>query len=203
MKHTRIGAFVLLALLVAVPAVMAQGFPSAGPLSMKSKIAIPLFVNGSYAETITFDSKLSVTMKDPFQTPDGIRQTDFVATAWHAVGYSNVLGKKITFRLSEGATQPTSTATALGTASDYPAVLTFRATYDTEIEGLTTLRKLPGRASGTVNSIPPGGAGLKVEKTIRFTDGLNNYELREGECARPNDPCHDAAVAANPTSSSR
>lgn len=200
MKNTRIGAFVLLALLVAIPAVTAQGFPKSGPMSMQSTIVIPLYVNGNYAETIRFASRLSVTMGDPFETPDGIRQTDFVANSWQAEGYSKVLGRKITFRLSEGVDQPTSTATALGSGGDYPAVLTFRATYDTEIEGLTTLRKLPGLASGTVQSIPPGGAGLRVRKTVRFTDGLANYELREGECATPHDPCHDAANSTVPSS---
>ncbi len=196
MKHAKIGAFALLALLVAVPAVMAQGFPKPGPMAMQSKIVIPLYVNGTYAETISFASKLSVNMGIPFTTPDGIRQTDFVATGWHAEGYSQVLGKKITFRLSQGVRQPTSTATALSSGSDFPAVLTFRATYDAEIQGLTTLRGLGGRASGTVNSIPPGGAGLQVQKSIRFTDGINTYDLQEGECATPNDPCHDAVAVA-------
>lgn len=186
MKHAKIGtqlSVFLLALLVVAPAVMAQGFPPQGPLGMKSKIELPLFVNGSFAESVLFDSELHVNMGRAYQTSDGISQVDFVATFWHAEGYSEVLGRKVAFDLTPGATQPTSTATALTTGSDFPAVLTFRARYDANIQGLTTLRGLPGLATGTVNSIPPGQSGLDVMKTIRFSDGISNFEFKKGKCA--------------------
>lgn len=187
MKHAKFGmrlAVLLLAVSVVAP-VMAQddGFPKPGPMGMKSKIELPLYVNGSYAEDILFDSSLTVNMGQAYETPDGIRQVDFVATHWRAVGFSKVLGRTITFTLSQGAAQPTSTATALSTGSDYPAVLTFRATYDANVDGLSPLRRLPGLATGTVNQIPPGLAGLDVRKTIRFTDGVADFELGPGKCA--------------------
>lgn len=176
-------AVLLLATLVVAPVMAQDEFPKPGPMGMKSKIELPLYVNGSFAEDVLFDSSLTVNMGQTYETPDGIRQVDFVATHWHATGYSKVLGRKITFTLSPGATQPTSTATAQGSGSDFPAVLTFRATYDTEIEGITSLRRLPGLATGSVMSIPPGVSGLDVQKTIRFTDGVADYELRRGKCA--------------------
>jgi hypothetical protein len=195
-KHARIVALAaaLLALFLA-PAVMAQGFPKPGPLGMKSQIELPLYVNGSFAESVTFNSELGVRMGAAYETPDGIRQVDFEATSWRAVGYSQVLGRKVTFTLSTSCNQPTSTATALTNGSDYPAVLTFRALYDANIEGLTTLRGLKGLASGTVNSIPPGQAGLDVLKTISFTDGVSQFEFRRGKCAHTSvAQCQNAAA---------
>ena len=204
MKHAKIGTLLsvfLLALLVVAPAVMAQGFPKAGPLGMKSKIELPLFVNGSFAESVLFDSVLHVNMGQAYQTSDGIRQVDFVATKWHAEGYSQVLGRKVTFDLTPGVAQPTSTATALTTGSDYPAVLTFRAAYDANIAGLTTLRRLPGLATGTVNSIPPGQSGLDVQKTIRFTDGTSVFEFKKGKCAHSSvAECEAVPLTTFPTS---
>jgi len=190
----------LLGLLVAASAVMAQGFPKPGPLSMKSQIELPLYVNGSFAESVTFDSAITVNMGQPYETSDGIRQVDFTTTSWHAAGFSRVLGRKVTFDLSPGVTQPTGTAVALGTGSDFPAVLTFRATYDANIEGLTTLRQLAGIATGNVNSIPPGQAGLDVRKTISFSDGVANYEFRHGKCAHTaNAACQVATTVSTAT----
>jgi hypothetical protein len=186
-KHARIGmigmfAGALLVLFVA-PAAMAQGFPGPGPLSMKSGIELPLYINGSFAESVTFNSALTVNMGKAYETDDGIRQVDFVATSWKASGFSQVLGRQVTFTLTPNATQPTGTATALTTGSDFPAVLTFRALYDANVQGLTTLRGLRGLATGTVNSIPPGQSGLNVNKAFAFSDGLNQFEFRGGKCA--------------------
>ena len=200
MKHAKIGVVVLLALLVVAPAVMAQGFPKQGPMGMKSHIELPLYVNGAFAESVVFESTLAVNMGKPYQTSDGIRQTDFVATSWHAVGFSQVLGRKVTFDLTPGVRQPTGTAVSLGANSDYPAVLTFRATYDATIDGLTRLSGLDGVATGTVNSIPPGESGLDVNKTIRFSDGVNNYVFGRGRCAHsPQHRCDPVPIQNNPT----
>ncbi|HYO13919.1 MAG TPA: hypothetical protein VE685_12055 [Thermoanaerobaculia bacterium] len=194
-------AVLLLALFVAAP-VMAQddGFPGPGPMGMKSKIELPLYVNGTYAEDVLFDSSLTVNMGQTYQTADGIRQVDFVATHWHAVGYSRVLGRRIAFTLTPDAAQPTSTATAQSSGSDYPAVLTFRATYDAHIEGLTTLRGLWGLATGSVRSIPPGLSGLDVGKAFEFSDGVATYEFRGGKCAHKVEAECQAAPAVISTS---
>lgn len=208
---------VLLALLAVAPAVVAQGFPEPGPMAMGSQIELPLYVDGVWAEDVVFNSRIQVDMGRAYQTSTGTRQIDFVATSWEAAGYSKVLGRKVTFRLS-GERQPTSTAVALGTGSDYPAILTFRATYDANIEGLTTLRGLGGLAGGQVNSLPPGVANLDVAKAIKFTDGVSQFEFKGGKCAKdkiianpnipwpptpPNPGCDHAPVLANPVASSK
>lgn len=198
MKHARIAALAALLALAVAPVVMAQGFPGPGPLAMKSQIELPLFVNGSFAESVVFDSELKVDMGKPYETPDGIRQVDFVATSWNASGFSQILGRKVSFSLTPNATQPTSTATALTTGSDFPAVLTFRARYDANIEGLNTLRGLGGLATGTVNSIPPGQAGLTVRKSFGFSDGLSKFEFRGGKCAHTVAAACQAAVVTVP-----
>lgn len=204
---------VLLALLAVAPAVVAQGFPKPGPMAMSSQIELPLYVDGVFAEDVVFNSRIQVDMGQAYQTSTGTRQIDFVATSWEAAGYSKVLGRKVTFRLS-GERQPTSTAVALTEGGDYPAILTFRATYDATIEGLGTLRGLGGLAGGQVNSLPPGVANLDVAKSIKFTDGVSQFEFKGGKCAKdkvislPNIPwpppppapgCNHAVAVANPT----
>ena len=199
MKHARIGVTAVLLALFIAPALVAQGFPGPGPLSMKSGIELPLYVNGSFAESVNFASELTVNMGRAYETEDGIRQVDFVATSWKASGYSQVLGRKVTFTLTPNATQPTGTATALTTGSDYPAVLTFRAVYDANISGLTTLRGLRGLATGNVSSIPPGQSGLTVNKAFSFSDGLNEFEFRGGRCAHKVEAeCEAVAVELPP-----
>lgn len=82
--------------------------------------------------------------------------------------------------------------------SDYPAELVFRTRYDAEIEGLTTLTGLLGVASGTVNSIPPGEAGLTVEKFLSFNDGPVEYSFQGGQCAYSAAAACDTHTSANP-----
>ena len=189
MKHTRTAALVTLLALVIAPAVTAEGFPGPGPLSMQSKLELPLYVNGSFAESVTFDSELTVNMGNAYQNSDGIRQVDFVATSWNAVGFSQVLGKKVVIGLTPDAVQPISSATSLTTGADFPAVLTFRARYDANIEGLAPVRGLPGLASGTVSSIPPGNQDrIDVRKSFGFSDGVAQFEFRFGWCWHPWNP---------------
>lgn len=186
MKHARIAALAALLALAAAPAVMAQDFPGPGPLSMQSQIELPLYVNGTLAESVAFDSELTVNMGKAYQNSDGIRQVDFVATSWNAVGYSQVLGRKVVIGLTPNSTQPVSSATSLTTGSDFPAVLTFRARYDANVEGLAPLRGLPGLASGTVSSIPPGSQDrIDVRKSFGFSDGVSQFDFRFGWCWHP------------------
>jgi hypothetical protein len=186
MKHARTATLAVLLILLIAPAVTAQGFPPPGPLSMQSKLERPLYINGNFAETVTFDSALTVNMGKAYQNSDGIRQVDFVATSWNAVGFSKVLGRKVTIGLTPNAPQPVSNATSLTTGADFPAVLTFRARYDAVMDGLAPLRGLAGLASGTVGSIPPGGNDLiDVRKRFGFSDGVARYEFNFGACGHP------------------
>ena len=187
----------LLSLLLLVPASLAQtGFPPPGTMEMESKIKLNLLEDGQLVEQTVFDSRLVVEVGEAFVRLDGRRQVDFVATEWTGEGFSEFAGRTIRFSLTPGATQPVGTAIAQTTDSDFPADLVFRTTYDAEIEGLTTLTGLLGVASGTVDSIPPGEAGLTVDKFLSFEDGAVTYEFQGGQCAYDTvAACNDASQA--------
>lgn len=200
MRHlVRVG-LPLLGLLILVPSAFAQpdtGFPGPGTMAMQSKIRLNLLADGQLVEQTVFDSTLVVDIGEAFVRSDGRRQVNFVALEWNGVGFSEFAGRNIRFSLTPGAPQPFGSAVALTPGSDYPAELVFRTRYDAEIEGLTNLTGLLGVASGTVNSIPPGEAGLTVEKFLSFNDGPVVYSFQGGQCAYSAAAACDAPAAAS------
>lgn len=198
MRRNTLSLGLLLSILVVPSAAWAQpdcDFPEPGPMTMESKIKLLLFVDGTLVEGTLFDSTLTVELFEPFTNSQGFRQQDFKVTAWDAVGFSDFVGRNITFVASPGVPQPLSTVVAQTTACDFPAALTFRAIYDADIEGLTMLTQLDGTAAGIVNTLPPGEADLSVLKSFSFSDGGLDLTFHGGLCAFDVSTACDAVVA--------
>lgn len=146
-------------------------FPAAGTDQLVSALTCKLDLNGdgNIDETFVMTSLMTIERSEPYVNKSGLRQIDVKMARWSAKGYSAKLGRAVEYVLSAG-DQSRSEIVAQQSSADFPAEVTFRATFDVVLDGQTIISGLDGTAHGTGwMSVPPDGDDyLSVNKDIRF-----------------------------------
>lgn len=144
-------------------------FPPAGIDIVYHDLRIRLDVGdtGEGNETVTMYGKMVIRRGDPYRNKEGRAQIDFQVLSWEASGWSWLLNQALTYVLSEGVEQPTSTITAEQEGSDYPARFDFNVIFDARANNMTVFTQHQGRPEGHgFMTVPPNG-DRRLSPTIR------------------------------------
>lgn len=121
----------------------------------KSRLEIPVYLEGKFLETLIMDAYLKIDRSAPFTNLGGYRQFDFQILQWDVHGYSEKLGKHLFFTLAD-VPQPKSVCLSNQKESDYPAAIVYNALYDIYIDGERIATATNGMGIGTdVMETPP------------------------------------------------
>lgn len=122
-------------------------------------------------EVIELEARMMVKRDDPYVNENGRRQIDFQVMSWVASGWSETLQQAITYVLSEGVEQPTSTIVAEQEGSDYPATIAFKVIFDARVNNRMFIPEHHGEPEGRGYRVIPPNGDLRQSPTLtQFED---------------------------------
>lgn len=155
-------------------------FPPAGKDNLVSALTVRLDIDGDgqAEETFVMTSLMTIERSEPYVNKSGLRQIDAKMSRWSAKGYSNLLGRSVEYTLSAG-DQPPSSIVAQQAGVDFPAEVTFNATFDVLVDGKAIITNLTGTAHGTGwMSVPPDGDDyLSVSKGVQIGQAVMSADV--------------------------
>jgi hypothetical protein len=145
----------------------------------RSTVTIPLKFEDGRTESLELNAFLRLQRYKPLEIM-GFRQFEFQVLDWEVVGFSEILGATVGFRLSE-APQPKSVCIADTANDDYPATIVYSAIFDVYVGGECIGHSIPGLGVGKrVMSIPPRDVPVSFQKPFDF--GKQGIDIQAGSC---------------------